>query len=289
VRENGPTAILAIREGISLLRQESDIAPVVSGLRRARLHRNWVLTDVVRELDARDPHCGVTESLVSAWELGKRRTSSRYRKYLCEIYGEPPEVLFAHQDAGRRSALAVISPDLDDARIGLTTPADVVTTVDALLAAMLEVVREAREYLVVTGSRSRDLPYLQRIEEALRDRPRLVHYRVLFGPPHHRLLRDHLLRLLELRDPNSREQGMKTLHLGILNDVIREPERFVVASERRAVVTIPSLVTAGNFDTGVVLRHPRQAWGLVQHVTQLYFAAEKLETPETVRALQVLR
>ena len=67
--------------------------------------------------------------------------------------------------------------------------------------------REAREYLVVTGSRSRGLPYLQQIEEVLRERPRLVHYRVLFGPPHHRLLMDHLLRLLELRDPNSREQG----------------------------------------------------------------------------------
>src|SRR6266508_4050858 len=105
-----------------------------------------------------------------------------------------PEVLFAHQDAGRHPTLAVISPDLDDARIGLTTPADVVTTVDALLAAMLEVVREAREYLVVTGSRSRDLPYLQQIEEALRERPRLVHYRVLFGSPTNRLLRDHLLR-----------------------------------------------------------------------------------------------
>jgi len=82
---------------------------------------------------------------------------------------------------------------------------------------------------------------------------------------------------------------MKTLHIGMLNDLIREPERFLVASERRAVVTIPSLVTAGNFDAGVVLAHPRQAWGLVQHVKQLYFAAEKLETPEAVRALQVLR
>ena len=287
--DNDLSTTSADSEGTSLLRHELDVTPVVSALRRARLHRNWVLTDVVRELDVRDRNCGVTESLVSAWELGKRRTSPRYRKHLCDIYGEPPEVLFAHQDVGRRSALGVISPDLDDSRIGLTTPADVVTTVDALLAAMLEVVGEAKEYLVVTGSRSRDLPYLRRIEEVLGERLRLVHYRLLFGPPHHQLLKDHLLHLLELRDPNSREQGMKTLHIGMLNDLTREPERFVVASERRAVVTIPSLVTAGNFDTGVVLTHPRQAWGLVQHVKQLYFAASKLETPEVVRALQVLR
>jgi hypothetical protein len=50
-------------------------------------------------------------------------------------------VLFAHHDAGRRPVLGVISSDLDDPRIGLTTSADVITTVDALLAAMLEVVR----------------------------------------------------------------------------------------------------------------------------------------------------
>src|SRR6266542_6710964 len=211
VGDNEPPTTSADSEGSSLLHSQSHVVPALAALRRARLHRNWVLTDVVRELDARDPHVGVTEGLVSAWELGKRRTSPRYRRHLWEIYREPPEVLFAHQDAGRRPALAVISPNLDDARIGLTTPADVVTTVDALLAAMLEVVREAREYLVVTGSRSRDLPYLQQIEEVLRERPRLVHYRVLFGPPHHRLLREHLLRLLELRDPDSREQGMKTL------------------------------------------------------------------------------
>ncbi|MFE6775866.1 hypothetical protein [Streptomyces sp. NPDC057702] len=35
-------------------------------------------------------------------------------------------------------------------------------------------------------------------------RPDLVHYWVLYGPPRHRALADHLVRLLELRDPSAR-------------------------------------------------------------------------------------
>jgi hypothetical protein len=38
----------------------------MSGLRRARLHRNMTLVDLVREIDQRDPDFGVTESMVSA-------------------------------------------------------------------------------------------------------------------------------------------------------------------------------------------------------------------------------
>jgi succinyl-diaminopimelate desuccinylase len=50
----------------------------------------------------------------------------------------------------------------------------------------------AWECLVVMGSRSRDPGYLGAIEAALAERPSLVFYRVLFGPPHHQVLKDHL-------------------------------------------------------------------------------------------------
>jgi hypothetical protein len=33
----------------------------------------------------------------------------------------------------------------------------------------------------------------------LAEKPGLVHYRVLFGPPRNQVLKDHLIRLLELR------------------------------------------------------------------------------------------
>jgi transcriptional regulator with XRE-family HTH domain len=81
-----------------------------SALRQARRHRNWTLGQVVRAIDERVPNSGVTESLVSAWERGRRRTSLRYRAALCEIYGQPPEVLFAFQDAGRSLASSAALP-----------------------------------------------------------------------------------------------------------------------------------------------------------------------------------
>src|SRR6266487_3472967 len=122
-----------------------------------------------------------------------------HRKTLCEIYGQPPEILFAHQDAGLRAA---------------GSPPRLLAGFADLREAMLATVSGACECLVAAGSRPRDADYLTVIEAVLAERPALVHYRVLFGPPHHRVLRDHLLRLLELRDPADRSLGIKTLHLG---------------------------------------------------------------------------
>ncbi|WP_240634108.1 hypothetical protein [Streptomyces dengpaensis] len=66
-----------------------------------------------------------------------------------------------------------------------------------LVEAMVDVVAGAREQLVVTGSRSREKAYLAAIETAVALRPDLVHYRVLYGPPRHWALADHLVRLPE--------------------------------------------------------------------------------------------
>ena len=134
-----------------------------------------------------------------------------------------------------------------------------------------------------------DRAYLATIVEVLRMQSRLVHWRVLVGPPHRQVLKDHLVRLLDLRDPADRTYGMQTLHLGMMEDEIREPERFFVASESQAVVTIPSLTAASNFDTGILLAHPLQARALVEHAKQLYAGSAKLETLTAVEALPVLR
>jgi hypothetical protein len=55
------------------------------------------------------------------------------------------------------------------------------------------------------------------------------------------------------------------------------------------VVTIPSLIAASNFDTGILLAHPLQARALVEHAKQLYAGSAKLETLAAVEALPVLR
>lgn len=43
--------------------------------------------------------------MVSGWELGRHTTSIAYRKTLCEIYRQPPDALFAHQDESLNGGL----------------------------------------------------------------------------------------------------------------------------------------------------------------------------------------
>lgn len=210
--------------------------------------------------------------MLSGWELGRHITSTRYRKLLSDYYGQPPEVLFAHQDVSLANAEE--------------TPRLLVDYRD-LHKAMTAVVDGARRYLAVTGSRSRDATYLAAIESALATRPELVHYRVLFGPPRHAVLTDHLLRLLDLRNPADRSLG-KTLHIGMVVEDLGMPERFFCAAETSAVVPIPSLTSAEAFDSGVLLG-PKSAERLIDHARQCYAAARRVETVQAIRALPVLR
>ncbi|MDG4795144.1 helix-turn-helix transcriptional regulator [Micromonospora sp. WMMD1082] len=246
-----------------------------SPLRRARLARMWTLERLVEEMDQRAPggHCGVTATMVSGWELGRHTTSIGHRKTLCEIYGASVDDLFAHQDRH----LGAVDGD---------APQLLARYVE-LHEAMMAVVAEAQECLIVTGSRTRSVAYLQAIEEALVARPSLIHYRVLYGPPRYPLLQEHLLRLLDLRDPHDRTFGVKTLHLAVEVDP-RVPERFFLASERAAVVPIPSLTSHSAFDSGVLLggaAAPR----LLDHGRQAYAAGQRIESVAEVEALGVVR
>lgn len=240
-------------------------------LRAARLRRNWTLSAVVRALeDATGQATGATESLVSAWELGKVTPGLHYRALLCEIYDASPEEL----------GLVAEAPSAEG-RVRL------VTSYDALVAEMIAVVSDAEDALVTTGSRSRERSYLEMIEQRLRERPELVYYRVLLGPLRSLELREHLLAVLALRDPRELPRGARTLHIRFVEDLDREPERYICASERGAVVAMPSLVTPGNFDSAVVLS-AAEAAGLVSHVKQLALSAPRIETSAAVRGLPLV-
>ncbi|MBB6473715.1 helix-turn-helix domain-containing protein [Sphaerisporangium rubeum] len=243
-----------------------------SPLRRARLARNWTLENLVEEMDrrSRNGHSGVTPSMVSGWERGRHTTSVGHRKTLCDIYRLPADVLFAHQDE----------------RLGRGVPRLLAGHL-CLRQAIVATVAEAREWLVVMGSRARDTNYLGAIETALERHPALVCYRVLYGPPHHQILKDHLLRLLELRDPGDRSLGVKTLHLGIVEDPMA-PERFFTACERQAVVPIPSLTSHEAFDSGVGLGRA-EAVRLLDHGRQAYAASRRIETRKHIDGLPVVR
>jgi hypothetical protein len=211
--------------------------------------------------------------MLSGWELGRHVTSIGHRATLCKVFAQPPDALFAHQDEH-----LVSGPDGPQLLVGW----------DALQSAMLATVSGARECLVVAGSRSRDRRYLEAIEAALAERPSLVCYRVLFGPPHHQVLKDHLLELLRLRDPGDRSLGIKTLHVGIVEDVIASPERFFCVSEQMAVIPIPSLTSHDAYDCGIVLG-AESALRLMDHGRQAYAASRKVETPQEIAGLGVLR
>jgi len=163
-----------------------------------------------------------------------------------------------------------------------------ITSGEDLLAANLQVVRGARESLVAVGSRSREPNYLRSIEQALEARPELVHYRILIGPPHHQMLKDHLLLLVELSAEGSRRDGPKTIFASMIEDLTHDAERFFVASERAAVAILPSVNSPANFDTAVLIGDPRIAQALQQHGRALY-GGRVLESAEAIKALEVLR
>lgn len=162
-----------------------------------------------------------------------------------------------------------------------------VTSGGDLSAALLAVVRNSQDCLVAVGSRSQAPTYLQEIELAIQRKPDLVHYRILVGPPHSQVLKDHLLRLIELRNARAARNGAKTLHISILSDLAQYPERFFVANERTAVITLPSANSPMNFDTGLVAQDPIYAKSLLQHGQALY-GKHRLESLDAINKLEVL-
>ncbi|MET7756050.1 hypothetical protein ABZT27_15240 [Streptomyces sp. NPDC005389] len=169
-----------------------------------------------------------------------------------ELYGKPSEVLFAHQDGQNGVAQALHQAQ-----------GTLITRWADLVEAMTSVVVGAKQHLVVAGSRSREKAYLSAIELAVAQNPDLMHTRVLYGPPRHPELAEHLMRLMELRDPAERRNGVRTLSIGLV-DRGETLERFFVASESQAVVPLPFLHSADGFDCGIVLgreaARPRPGW-----------------------------
>lgn len=148
-------------------------------------------------------------------------------------------------------------------------------------AALRDLIDGAEQHLAITGSRSRDPVYLERIERALTARPGLIHWRVMYGPARHSSLPAHLLRLIDLHRPTG------TLHIGILEDMLRDGERFIVASEHGAVVVLPSLSSPLNYDTAVSFDDPEIGHAYVEHVRAAWLASTPLADRAAIEQLEV--
>lgn len=114
-----------------------------------------------------------------------------------------------------------------------------------------------------------------------------MHYRILIGQPHSQVLKDHLLRLVELHAAQLTHDGKKTLYMSIRDDLTRHYEWFFVASEQAAVAILPSGTSPMNFDTGLVVRGPHYVQGLIQHGKALY-SQHSLESVDAVNKLDIL-
>jgi hypothetical protein len=170
---------------------------------------------------------------------------------------------------------------------GLPATASLVHGHRELLDSLLAVVHGAEECLVASGSRSRDPDYLQTIENRLASTA-VVHYRVLCGPPHWSVLKSHLLRLQEMRS-GSIPGGDPRILIGLLSDFRREPERFICANERRAVLILPSLNGLEHYDTGLDLDGEQYGMAYVRLVQEMYAASQPVETESDILALPLVR
>lgn len=163
----------------------------------------------------------------------------------------------------------------------------IIETSEELLAVSQSIVRDAEKKLYITGSRSRDLKYLQAIEERLRSEPNLVLYRVLFGIPHRIMLKDHLLRLLHIRDPNDRSIGQKSIHLGLFKDYGKQSETFILGNEKAAIVPLP-FNGVGEYSSGIFFTGAEEIDKLDRFVREIYKLSEKIETISSVSSLACL-
>jgi hypothetical protein len=162
-------------------------------------------------------------------------------------------------------------------------------THDEIYEANMRIVANAGRILYITGSRSRDRKYLDAIEQKLKAAPALVHYRVLFGPPHHESLRQHLLNLLQQRSPEDRSQGFKTIFLGLYDNSLRQFETFILGNETETLVVLPSLSGVGEYDTAIIFTGIDDVNGFMNFVKQLHASGKTIEQEADIKALTVLK
>lgn len=162
-------------------------------------------------------------------------------------------------------------------------------TSDELREGNLRIVKNAEEVLFMTGSRSRDRKYLEAIEEKLRTSPKVIFYRVLFGPPHHTILRDHMLELLRIRSPKDRTYGYKTIYLSLFTDILKQYESYILGNEHEVLVILPSFSGLGEYNSAIVFTGIDEVKGLLSFVKQLYDASKPIETQQKIQALKVVK
>jgi hypothetical protein len=204
-------------------------------------------------------------------EQWRRGLEGRFRAILA---GE----LHSHELQHRLASESALPPG--------TVPVRVARTVHEVRHELDRIVDEAREYLVCLGSRSREAGYLDRIIAKLTHEPRLTHYRVLWGEPHHDVMIGHLHRLLTLQSLRESQDGAGRVHVALFRDWKLEPERFLVGNEHQALMVMPPH-QVGTFDCAIVFRNDDTVARVRDYVADLYNCSQRA-TVDVVRDLRPL-
>jgi hypothetical protein len=165
---------------------------------------------------------------------------------------------------------------------------EVISDGKALIRKNIQIVKEAEEGIYTTGSRSRDTVYLNAIESQLAENEKLIYYRVLYGNPHHQILKTHLEKILDIRDPKKRPLGIKTIFIGLYNEYTVEPEKFVCANEKIALVVLPSFKKIGNYDAAIVFYDKEIVEELCGYVRNLYTCSRVIEDKKSIKTLNLI-
>jgi len=151
-------------------------------------------------------------------------------------------------------------------------------------AELTRMVAKANEVLYCVGSRSRDTDYLRDIEERVRSQTSLRHYRVLCGEPRHEILKQHAVKLMEMRAVDSQSTGRIRLAICSAAD---ELEPAVCVTDNRALVVTPALGRYGRLDSAIVLDRPADVKTVRHYVETMFANSRELTTAGEVQALQV--
>jgi hypothetical protein len=171
---------------------------------------------------------------------------------------------------------------LDESAHPVRTTVSLLRLYHDVQAKHFSIANNARKFLICFGSRARDVQYLNAIEESLKHYPSLTYSRILFHPPFHQVLQDHLLKVLLLRSPYDRSEGFQTVNLCLYNDFIRQPEINICMNESEANLVLPSMHIPGAYDTSMVLSDPQaiRAWQTLAN--DLYRSSTPIESAEDV-------
>jgi transcriptional regulator with XRE-family HTH domain len=254
-------------------RPDADAADFAATMRVLRERKGWTKTHLADVMNFSRPY-------VSHVENRTGRGSRQLAEQLDRVLDAGGQLLAKWERENRTGTSTAVRP-APEMQL-LDTYADVE-------AALWSVVDEATRFLVCSGSRSRDERYLRLIEDRLAADPGLTYHRILFGPPWRVELRDHLLRVLDIRDPSMTSRGAgKSVFIALFDDLTLEPERFICANEQRAVLPQMSVNGLSRYDTAFVMNDPERAAGWRGTMREAYQRGRPVETAEAIRALPIL-